>query len=228
MEIGMPRPCATRRIGQGPHSCRFGPQGEGDARAEIALGFDEFEALRLSDYEGLYQEAAARRMGVSRQTYGRILESARRKLSKALVEGAQIRIEGGAVRVAKQEEEEAMKMIAVPTRDRQVDSHFGHCDHYTIYGVEGGAIVSETTMAAGQGCGCKSGIGAILAREGVSLLIAGNMGQGALNALRASGIEVLRGASGPARAAVEAYLAGKLADSGIGCASHEAHHECGH
>ncbi len=64
---------------------------------EIVLTVDEFEALRLADYEGLYQKQAAERMGISRPTFGRIVEAARRKVARALVEGGVLRIEGGVV-----------------------------------------------------------------------------------------------------------------------------------
>ncbi len=75
--------------------CRcFGPS---PGPAEISLALDEFEALRLADFEGLYQEQAAARMAVSRQTFGRIVEAARRKIAQALVEGKSLSIEGGAV-----------------------------------------------------------------------------------------------------------------------------------
>ena len=55
----------------------------------------ELEAIRLSDFEGLDQEAAANLMEVSRQTYGRILAHARSIVSEALVTGKALRIEGG-------------------------------------------------------------------------------------------------------------------------------------
>ena len=58
---------------------------------------DEFEAIRLADLEGLYQEQAAERMNVSRQTFGRIVEAARRKVAQALFDGLALRIEGGEV-----------------------------------------------------------------------------------------------------------------------------------
>jgi len=61
------------------------------------MTLDELEALRLVDHEGLYQDAAGQRMGVSRQTLGRILESARKKVAGALVLGRALRIEGGPV-----------------------------------------------------------------------------------------------------------------------------------
>jgi Predicted DNA-binding proteins len=59
----------------------------------VALELDEYEALRLADHEGLYQEQAAGHMGVSRQTFGRTLESARRKVARALVLGLALSIE---------------------------------------------------------------------------------------------------------------------------------------
>ena len=58
---------------------------------------DEFEAIRLLDYEGLDQESAALRMGVSRPTVTRVYASARRKIAEALTEGKAISIEGGPV-----------------------------------------------------------------------------------------------------------------------------------
>ncbi len=64
---------------------------------EVALSVDEFEALRLADLEGLYQDGAAERMGVSRATFGRIVETARRKVAEALVLGKALKIGGGVV-----------------------------------------------------------------------------------------------------------------------------------
>jgi predicted DNA-binding protein (UPF0251 family) len=64
---------------------------------EVALSVDELEALRLADLEGLYHDGAAERMGVSRATFGRIVETARRKVAEALVHGRALKIGGGAV-----------------------------------------------------------------------------------------------------------------------------------
>ena len=60
---------------------------------EEVLGWDEVEAIRLVDMEGLYQDAAAEKMGVSRQTIGRILKEARRKMAVTMVSGKALRIE---------------------------------------------------------------------------------------------------------------------------------------
>ena len=64
---------------------------------EVVLSLDEFEALRLADFEGLYQEQSASMMNISRQTFGRIIDSARKKIADALVNGKSLKIEGGIV-----------------------------------------------------------------------------------------------------------------------------------
>jgi predicted DNA-binding protein (UPF0251 family) len=66
---------------------------------EIVLTVDEMEAMRLADLEGMYQEQAAQQMNISRQTFGRVIESARRKVAQALCRGQALRIEGGIVEV---------------------------------------------------------------------------------------------------------------------------------
>jgi predicted DNA-binding protein (UPF0251 family) len=65
------------------------------------MTLDEFEALRLADLDGLYQEQAADAMNVSRPTFGRVLETARRKMADALVHGKALRIEGGTVELGR-------------------------------------------------------------------------------------------------------------------------------
>lgn len=67
---------------------------------EVILTVDEFEAIRLADLEGFYQEQAAEKMNVSRQTFGRIIESAHRKVAEALVRGKALKIEGGEFEMA--------------------------------------------------------------------------------------------------------------------------------
>jgi predicted DNA-binding protein (UPF0251 family)/predicted Fe-Mo cluster-binding NifX family protein len=194
---------------------------------EVRLGFDEAEALRLADLEGLYQEAAARSMGVSRQTFGRIIEMARRKTADAILNGKALRIDGGEITI--DERGESNMKIAVPSNGGLVDEHFGHCKEYLIFRVEGATLVSEETIASPENCGCKSGVAGDLAAAGVTHIVAGNMGEGAVRVLGSHGLTVIRGASGDARAAAEAFAKGALADSGVGCAGHgESGHECNH
>ena len=98
----MVRPKQCRRIAALPGSALFKPAGiPACALREIVLAVDEFEALRLADYEGLYQDQAAERMRISRQTFGRIVEAARKKVAQALVNGQALRIEGGEIQMAK-------------------------------------------------------------------------------------------------------------------------------
>jgi predicted DNA-binding protein (UPF0251 family) len=74
----------------------FKPFGIPMTRLErVTLLYEEYEAVRLSDYEGLLQEQAAERMNVSRPTFTRIYEKARRTIAQAFVEGKAIFIEGG-------------------------------------------------------------------------------------------------------------------------------------
>lgn len=94
----MARPPCPRRVSGSPRSGYFKPAGIPVSRLEeVALSVDELEALRLADLEGLYQEPAAERMGVSRATFARIVEAARRKVAGALVYGRALRIGGGPV-----------------------------------------------------------------------------------------------------------------------------------
>lgn len=94
----MPRPCHPRRVGFTPEVTYFKPAGVPlPLLEETTLTLDELEALRLADLEGLYQVAAAGKMGVSRTTFARIVAAARRKTAGALINGRAIRVEGGKV-----------------------------------------------------------------------------------------------------------------------------------
>jgi len=94
----MARPKCTRFVHDFPNTTFFKPRGVPlVALKEVALTFDEYEALRLADLKGLYHETAAEKMNISRATFGRIVESARRKVADALINGKAIKIDGGIV-----------------------------------------------------------------------------------------------------------------------------------
>ena len=94
----MARPVKCRQIGFSPDFTFFKPAGvPGKSLDELTFSVDEFEAIRLADLEGLYQEDAAKEMNISRQTLGNILSSAHRKIADAIVNGKIIKIEGGKV-----------------------------------------------------------------------------------------------------------------------------------
>ena len=137
----MPRPKRCRRISSTPGSSYFKPRGIPlSVLEEIVLSVDEFEAIRLADLEGLYQEPAAEKMSVSRQTFGRIIESAHRKVAEALVGGKALKIEGGAIEIA------AGKILSCcdcrhswePNRDRNEAVQCPSCKSSNIQGAAAG------------------------------------------------------------------------------------------
>jgi predicted DNA-binding protein (UPF0251 family) len=92
----MARPIKWRRVAFMPQVTYFKPAGIPlRALEEVGLTVEELEAIRLKDVEGLQQEECAERMRISRPTFHRVLESARRKVADALINGKAVRIEGG-------------------------------------------------------------------------------------------------------------------------------------
>lgn len=92
----MARPPKCRRVNFMPGVTYFKPAGIPlRVLDEIHLTVEEVESIRLKDLEGLDQEQCAKKMNISRATFQRVLESARKKLAEALLNGKAIRIEGG-------------------------------------------------------------------------------------------------------------------------------------
>lgn len=119
--------------------------------------------------------------------------------------------------------------IAVPvTKNNQIDDHFGHCEFYNVFSIsENNEIDDVQTIKSEQGCGCKSNIASTLAQNGVTIMLAGGIGGGAINVLNNAGIEVVRGCSGNAVELAKQFIAGLVVDSGSSCQQHEHHHEHG-
>jgi predicted DNA-binding protein (UPF0251 family) len=117
---------------------------------EVVLTVDECEAIRLADLEGLYQEQAAEKMKVSRQTFGRIIESAHRKVAEALVKGKALKIEGGEFEMA------AMRKFKCSDCQHSWELPFGtgrpqdcpSCNSVNIHGVQ-----EDRKYARGSGSG---------------------------------------------------------------------------
>ncbi len=104
--IDMARPPKCRVVDQEPAVTYYKPRGIPLRKLEeITLTVEGLEAIRLSDIHGLDQDEAARRMGISRQTFGRILANARRIVATAVVNGLGLRIEGGNYVLAKEMED---------------------------------------------------------------------------------------------------------------------------
>jgi predicted Fe-Mo cluster-binding NifX family protein len=116
---------------------------------------------------------------------------------------------------------ENLMKIALPSVQNNVDAHFGHCEYFTVVTVnEKNQIVKEEKVMSPAGCGCKSDIVHTLSQMGVSMMLAGNMGEGAVNVLNSHGIEVLRGCAGDVKRVAEEWLAGTLKDPGEACHAH--------
>ena len=112
----MGRPQKNRIIEFPPNVSYFKPRGiPMFDLEEVQLTLDAMEAIRLADLLGMTHDEAGRQMGVSRATFGRIIESARSVVADALINGKAINVEGGKYRVMNQSEQRAFKCI--------------HCDH---------------------------------------------------------------------------------------------------
>ena len=86
------RPKKERKIQKKPKIMFFSPRGRPGRPEEVDLSIDEYEALRIADYERHDQSKGAELLGLSRASFGRLLRDARRKIADALVNGKIIRI----------------------------------------------------------------------------------------------------------------------------------------
>ena len=95
-EVNYAKTSKAAAVEFGPEATYFKPAGvRMRDLAEVRLGLDEVEAIRLKDLVGLEQEECAARMGVAQSTFQRILTAARNKVASALIEGKAPRVEGG-------------------------------------------------------------------------------------------------------------------------------------
>lgn len=115
--------------------------------------------------------------------------------------------------------------IAVASEGKNVTEHFGHCVNFMLYTVEEGRIGDEESI---PNPGHRPGfLPNFLADSGVNVIISGGMGGGAIEIFNERNVEVIVGASGDARNAVERFLMGELKSTGSVCHQHQHHDECG-
>ena len=228
----MPRPNKPKRVKREPVCDSFFPKGRAEQCHEIEMSVEEYETLRLLDYEGMTQAECAREMGIARATVQSLYTEARKKTARFLVEAAGLRIRGGNFLIEETKGKGRGKKgaytmkIAVTYENGEVFQHFGHTEQFKIYHVEDGRIVSsEVVNTNGSGHGALAGF---LKELGAEVLICGGIGGGARNALSEAGIRLFPGACGNADAQVEAYLGGTLNYNPDTMCNHHHHEgECG-
>lgn len=94
----MPRPQKKRNVHRPPAFSSFKPTGVRSRHLDtVSMALDELEAIRLADFEGLDHAESAREMEISRSTFSRLIEKARQKVARFLIEGKLLQIEGGEV-----------------------------------------------------------------------------------------------------------------------------------
>lgn len=217
----MPRPQITRCVAADFPARMFKPAGiPGRELETLTLSFDEVEAFRLVDADGLFQEAAAQQMGISRPTLGRVLNQARRKTALALSRGYALVLETGSTMVRAGG---SPMIVAVPTQGKDVVSHWGHAPEISLFRVPLTDPVPFKVLSTDQGCACKSGLAQVLHAEQVTHVLVGQIGGGAFTALQRFGMTVVRGVTGPTHLALQHLSTGALTDKPELC-----HHEdCG-
>ncbi len=232
----MPRNPSHKIIRSDPPARRFEPSERKSASRQsvVNLLLEEWEAMRLVDYAGMEQSQAALSMGVSRQSVQMLVSSARTKLARAVVEGLPLQIIGEQQKNLntdlRNEERERKMKIAVTAQHTEVFPHFGRTPEFYIVTTEDGKITDEKIIQApAEGHGALVGF---LVSQGIDTLICGGIGGGAVNSLRASGIQIYAGAAGPAKDQVLSLLSGQLPHQGdANCDHHDGHdhqHEHGH
>ena len=239
----MPRPKKWRKVCCLPKSSEFYPINCRSERAELTiLSVDEYETIRLIDYENFTQAECAKYMNVARTTVQEIYSNARKKISIALVEAVPLKIEGGEYKLCDGKEVlcycggckkhkkiqenietkgkyNSMK-IAVTYENGNVFQHFGHTEAFKIYEIENNKVIrSEIVNTDGSGHGA---LAQFLKDYHVDTLICGGIGGGAKNALTEAGIRLYGGVTGSTDEAVNALLENKLSyNPDVKCSHHE-------
>ncbi len=115
--------------------------------------------------------------------------------------------------------------IAIATESNNVSEHFGHCEGFTIYEVEGEKVQSKQFLS---NPGHQPGfLPKYLHEQGINVIISGGMGGGAIQLFNERGIDVITGSEGDVDDVINYYVKGNLKSSGSVCDKHEHHDDCG-
>ena len=186
----------------------------------VYIMLDEFEALRLVDYEGLSQIEAGVEMQVSRATVQRLLLSGRKKFIDVLLKNKALEIKNEITNIKLKGEnkmnieEKLVKRISFPTSDKvTVDEHFGHCKEFVVYTIEENEVKEVKYVTPPEHT--PGSYPRFLGEQGVDVIVTGGMGAMAVNLFKQQDIDVVLGAKGRIDVNLSEYL-GSMCD-------HDAH-----
>lgn len=235
------RPRKRRRVCCLPESNLFGPL-NGDVIEEnfIAMTVDEYETIRLIDFEGMTQEECADRMNVARTTVQRTYIEARKKLAESLVNGNILRIGGGDYRLYNENEkiygcgrcrghgrnmnfkmgnngvleEEISVKIAIPVVDNIVETkispNFGRATYFLIYDVETKEITFIDNTSAASQGGAGIKAAQVIVDSGAEILITPRAGENAAEVIQSAGIKIYKTLNDSVQDNIDAFIEGKL------------------
>lgn len=122
-----------------------------------------------------------------------------------------------------------MKKVAIPSKGEMVDNHFGHSEKFIIFSLSNENEIIETEEFKGpESCGCKSNLAMDLAKMGVNVLLAGGIGQGAINKIKQAGIEVFSGYQGETKQVLQQWINGNQGNFSVCPPHNEDGHNCSH
>ena len=215
----MARTKKNRLIQMPPHFNGFFPQGlPNKCTPEVVISFEEYEAIKLCDYELLTQTEAALLMNVSRPTFTRVYESARRKIAKALAEGCSIVFESGSSEIMEwhrcsscgisftidvensccplcRGDMHHLNKIAIATETNDlaavVGTHFGKCSRFYLFDTNSkeGIFVENPALDGSSEVGCKAAD--FLMEKGAKVVIAGRFGSHVISRFRKNHIQMV-------------------------------------
>jgi len=230
----MGRSKQLRLVSSTPSVAGFRPYGRCCGKGDcVELLFDEYECVRLLDYEGRQQLEAAEIMKVSRPTLTRIYMEARRKIATAIVEGRQMMITGGNTDFLSHQLNKTNivmmnQKIAIPTNEGVLWPHFGKAPQVTIVTVEDGKVKESVVLEAPEHA--HGAMPRFIAAHGCTDVLCGGLGGGAVSMLNQLGIQVHAGAPAiPIAELLSQYLGGTITygDGSChhdGCGGHHHHH----
>lgn len=249
----MPRPIRCRRVCCEPAVKRFAPEGV-DAAAPVVLLVEEYEVVRIIDFEKRTHGQCAEQMQISRTTVTELYEKARFKIADAIVNAKPLVIDGGRYEICQESDciccgrrcrrhtlQSAQNgtsgvthmKVAIPVKNDSIFQHFGKAPEFKMYEVENNAVVGSKIVAS-AGANGHDAVVNLLVKNSVGCVICDGLGGGAVQALAEAGIELYAGNSGSADEAVAKLIAGELtndveaATAGRGGHCHGHHGEgCG-